>query len=81
MHHRPEAEREVGTDVNGGDDLQDRQFGHGCQRMWREGQCRRPGPRTLQDDVLKPVLNELANPRAAVDVRDDLEQEVRLAQP
>ena len=34
----------------------------------------------FSDDVLEVVLDQLADARAAVDVRDDLEQEVRRVQ-
>src|SRR5262249_18331998 len=80
VDHFPETEREVCSDVNGGDDLQDRQLGNGCQSVGRQGESCRPSPGSFQYDVLEVVFDELADARTAVDVRNDLEQEVRLVE-
>lgn len=77
MDHPPETEREVCPDMDRGDDLQNRQLGDRRQGVGRQGQCRGPGPGTLQCDVLEAVFNELTDPRTAIDMRNDLEQEVR----
>src|SRR5258707_12329793 len=37
----------------------------------------RPGPCALHGDILAMVAHQLADARSAVDLRDDLEQEIR----
>src|SRR4029450_1784839 len=46
--------------------------------MRRQRETRGSGPRPFQADLLKAIFNELTDPRTAVDVRNDLEKEVRL---
>src|SRR5262249_4644543 len=72
----PEIEGEVGDDVGAGDDLEHRQLGERRQGVREQGELGRPGPRSLQIDVGQVVLDELADAWRAVDVRDDLEQEI-----
>ena len=42
---------------------------------------RRAGPGAFHDDVLKPVVDQLQDARAAVDVRNDLQEIIRLSRP
>src|SRR5262245_24741686 len=77
MHHLAEAEREIAQNMDGRDDLQHGQFGHRRQGMRGERQGARPDPRALDRDVLEAILDQLADARAAVDMRDDLQQEIR----
>src|SRR5713101_4651154 len=72
-----EAEGQVGDDVDARHDLQDRKLGHRRQRMRVEVERGRAGPGAFDRDVLEVVLDELADARRAVDMRDDLQQEVR----
>src|SRR5262245_64127424 len=44
--------------------------------MRGQRQSCRASPGALQHDVLEMIFHELAHARAAVDVRDDLEQEI-----
>jgi hypothetical protein len=44
----------------------------------RQGEGRWPGPGSPQGDFLKAVFDEFADPRAAIDMWDDFEQEIRL---
>src|SRR5262245_13728763 len=71
-----EPEREIADHVDRGHHFEHRQLRHRRQRVRGKRQRRRAGPGALERDVLEIVLNKLADPRAAVDVRDDLEQEV-----
>jgi hypothetical protein len=45
-----------------------------------ELQLGRRAPGFLEDDVLEAIAHQLADARNGIDVRDDLQQEVRLAQ-
>src|SRR5215469_16146779 len=72
-----EAEREIANEMNRGDDLEHRQLGDRGKRMRAERNRARPGPRPLERHVLEVIFDELADARAAVDVRNDLEQKIR----
>src|SRR4051794_28167100 len=72
-----EAEREIANEMNRGDDLEYRQLGDWSKRMRRERNRARAGPRPLERHVLEVIFDELADARAAVDVRNDLEQKIR----
>src|SRR5271169_4099198 len=76
-HDLAETQRQVGHIVGGRDHLANRQARHVAQRVLEELDRGWPGPGTLHRDVLHVVAHQLANPRRAVDVRDDLEHEVR----
>src|SRR6202043_267364 len=80
VHHLAEAEGEVAEDVRCRDHLEHRQFRDGRECVWVERERRGTGPGTLDVDVLEIELDELADARAAVDVRDDLEEVVGLRQ-
>src|ERR1700730_17861383 len=71
-----EAERDIANEVNRGHDLEHGQLGDRGEGVRRERKRRRARPRALERDVLEIILDELADSRAAVDVRDDLEQKV-----
>src|SRR5499427_9223994 len=71
-----EPKGEVGDDVRAGHDLEHRQLGERRQGVREQGELGRPGPCSLQVDVGEIVLDQLADARRAVDVRDDLEQEI-----
>src|SRR6185437_14807905 len=75
-----EAERQVGDDVHAGQHLEHRQLGHRRQRMRAQIERGRPGPGALERDILEVVLDDLADARRAVDMRDDLQEEVRRRQ-
>src|SRR5215470_11827709 len=77
MHDLAKSQRQVAQNVHGRDNLKHRQFSHRRHRMRVERQRARAGPRTLDRDVLEIILDQLANARAAVDMRDDLQQEIR----
>jgi len=68
----------VCADVNRGHDLENRQIGHVSQGVRHQGEGRGSGPRPFQNDLLKVVFDKLTDARSAVDVRNDLEKEVRL---
>src|SRR5215470_17118334 len=71
-----EPEGQVGDDVHAGHDLEHRQLGERRQGMRDQRELRRPGPRTLEIDIREVVLDELADARRPVDMRNDLEQEI-----
>src|SRR6516165_5256975 len=71
-----ETKRQVGDDVGGGYDLKHRQFRDGSECVGMQIERARSGPSALQIDVLKVVFDQLADPRAAVDMRYDLQQEI-----
>src|SRR5262249_3424263 len=67
---------QIGQDVHGGKDFQDRQFGDRRHGMRAERQGAWTGPRAFDRDVLEVILDQLANARATVDVRNDLQKKV-----
>src|SRR5262245_62652830 len=71
-----EIEGEVGDDVLARHDLEHRQLGERRQGVREQGEFGRAGPCSLQIDIGEIVLNELADAWRAVDVRNDLEQEI-----
>src|SRR5215813_7696461 len=72
-----EAERDIANEVNRGYDLEHGQLRDRGEGMRRERKRRWSRPRALERDVLEIIFDELADSRAAVDVRNDLEQKVR----
>src|SRR5450631_1394581 len=77
VHNLPQPERQVGQYVDRGHHLENWQVSYGCQRMRRQMERRRPGPRALYRDVLEMIFDQFADAWRAVDMRNDLEQEVR----
>jgi hypothetical protein len=78
MNDLAQPQGKVCADVNRGHDLENRQIGHGSQGVRRQRESRGSGPRSFQDKLLKVIFDKLADPRTTVDVRNDLEKEVRL---
>src|SRR6516164_4131816 len=76
-HHFAETERQVGDIVGGRDHLAHRQARYVAHRMREELDRSRTGPGALQGDVLHVITHQLADPRCAVDMRDDLDHEIR----
>src|SRR5262249_26693447 len=72
-----EAEREIANEVNRGHDLEEGQLRDRGEGIRRERKGRRARPRAFERDVVEIIFDELADARAAVDVRNDLEQKVR----
>ena len=52
----------------------------GASACGLEVERRRPGPGAFHDDVFEPVVDQLEDARAAVDMRNDLEQVIRFLQ-
>src|SRR6202022_3950414 len=77
VHNLPQPERQVGYYVNRGHHFENWQVSYGCQRMRRQMERRRPGPRAFDRDVLEMIFDQFADAWRAVDMRNDLEQEVR----
>src|SRR6478672_5495006 len=77
VHDLAKPERQVGQYVNRGYHLENWQIGYGCQRMRRKMERRRPGPCALDRDILEMIFDQFADAWRAVDMRNDLEQEVR----
>ena len=63
--------------MNGRDDLPDRQVRNRGQGMRAQIERGGAAPGFLECDILHGVLDDLADPRTSVDMRDDLQQEVR----
>src|SRR5215831_12470742 len=70
------TKRQICDDVGGRDDFEHRQFRDGSERVGMQIERARSGPSALQIDVLKVVFDELADPRAAIDMRYDLQKEI-----
>ena len=77
VDHLAEAERQVGDDVRRRDDFEHRQLGDRRQRVRMKLKRAGPGPGALQVDILKVVLDQLADARRAVDMRNDFQEIVR----
>jgi hypothetical protein len=65
-----EAEGEVGENVGCRHDLAHGEIGDGRQRVWPEVKCSRPSPGAFHGHILEPVIDQLEDARAAIDVRD-----------
>src|SRR5690349_19167465 len=76
IHDLAKPQGQIAQDVHRGKNLQDRQLGDRCHGMGAERQCARTGPCALDGDVLEVIFDQLANAGAAIDVRDDFQQEV-----
>src|SRR5215470_9827648 len=77
VHDLAKAERQIRENVDCRDNLEYRQLGDRGQRMRGQRQSCGAGPGALQGNVLEIIFHELAHARATVDVRDDLQQEIR----
>ena len=69
MNDLAKAQRQVGDEVNRGDDFEDGKLGDGRERVGIQGESAGPCPHAPETNVFQVVANELANARAAVDVR------------
>src|SRR5664279_2673186 len=70
--HRPQPERQVRLEMQRRDDLAHRQFCYVRQRMREQAERGGAGPGFFQHDVLKMKSHQFANPRASIDMRNDL---------
>src|SRR5262245_1615010 len=70
------VEGEVGDDVRAGHDLEHWQLGERRQGVREQGELSWPSPCSLQIDIGKVILDQLADSCRAVDMRNDLEQEI-----
>src|SRR6516164_11775601 len=77
VHDLAEAKRQICENVDCRDNLDDRQLSDRSQRMRGQRQSCGAGPGALERNILEIIFHELAHARAAVDVRDDLQQEIR----
>src|SRR5664279_3856255 len=77
VYNLAQPERQVGQYVNRGHHLENRQVSYGCQRMRRQMQRCRPGPRAPDRDILELIFDQFADAWRAIDMRNDLEQTVR----
>src|SRR5580704_8643182 len=76
-HDLAETQRQVRHIVGSRNHLTHRQPRHVAQRVLEELDRSWAGPDALHRDVFHVVAHQLADPRRAVDMRDDLEHEVR----
>src|SRR5438552_976965 len=76
-HDLAQTERQVGNVVGSRDDLAHWQPRHIAQRMLEELDCPRTRPSALHGDAFHVIAHQLADPRRAVDMRNDLDHEVR----
>src|SRR5262245_14144393 len=67
---------EVGDNVRAGYDLEHRQLCERRQGVREQGELSRSGPCSLQIDIGEIVLDQLADACRAIDVRNNLEQEI-----
>src|SRR6185437_8096095 len=81
VHDLAQTERQVRNDVGRRYNLQDGKLRHRRQRMRNQRQRSRPVPSALHVDIQQRIFHQLANAGAAIDVGDNLEQEVRGREP
>src|SRR5712671_3503352 len=77
MDDLAETESEVGKNVLGRDDVEDGQVGDRGQSVRHQRQRAWPGPGTFDRDILEIIFHQFAYPGRAIDMRDDLEEEIR----
>src|SRR5262245_33757443 len=75
-----ETERQIGDIVHCRDHLAYRQSGDVAEGVVEQLNGARTTPRTLYRDVFHVIAHQFADPRRAVDMRDDLDHEVRPSQ-
>ena len=78
MRHLAEAKRHIGDEMGAGKHIQDRKFRDISHRMGKQLERCRAAPCPFQRNILPAIAHKLANPRAAIDMRDDLDEEIRL---
>lgn len=74
MDDSAETKRDVGKYMGCRYDLADRQVSNRCERVGVQIERGWSCPRPFEDYVFKPVFNQLADARTAIDVRNDLEK-------
>src|ERR1700730_15579022 len=79
-HDLAKTQRQVRHIVGSRNHLTHRQPRHVAQRVLEELDRSRPRPGSLHRDVFHVIAHQLADPRRAVDMRDDLDHEVRSGQ-
>src|SRR5208283_430016 len=79
MHDLAKAERHVGDEMGAGNHIQDRKLRNISQSMGKELKRCRAAPGPFERNILPAIAHKLANTRPAIDIRDDLEKEIRLA--
>src|SRR6516162_7118302 len=72
----PQSQRQISDIMAGGNDAAHRQTGNVAQGMLEKLNGGRAGPGALQRDPLAIIAHKLADPRRAIDVRDDLDHEI-----
>src|SRR5690348_8523515 len=75
--HCPKPQRQIRLEMQRGDHLADRQARDVAERVREQAERGGSGPGFLQRDVLELETHQLADAGAAVDMRDDLQDEVR----
>jgi putative ABC transport system permease protein len=78
VHDLAQAECQVGGEMHGRDHVQHRQPGHVSHHMRTEIECGRRRPGLLEHDIGEVIADQFANARAGVDMRNDLDREIRL---
>src|SRR5262249_61212692 len=71
-HDFSESQRQIGDVMARGYDAAHWQAGNVAQCMFEKFDGGRARPRTLDSDVLAIIAHKLADPRRAINVRDDL---------
>src|ERR1700682_2506346 len=75
--HRPKTQRQIRLEMQRGDHLAHRQPRDVGERVREQAEGGGAGPGLLQRDVLKREAHQFADPGGAVDMRNDLENEIR----
>src|SRR6266496_2630421 len=75
--HGPEPERQIRLEMQCGDHFAHWQPRHIGKRVREQAERRWAGPCLFQHDVFEMEAHQLANPRAAIDMGNDLEDEIR----
>ena len=76
MNYFPKPKGHVRDEVNGRHHFEDGQLRDGRERVRVQRERAGATPHAFQPNVFEVVFDELTNPRAAVHMRDDLEQEM-----
>jgi hypothetical protein len=67
-----QSQRQVGKDMTGGQHFQHRQIRHRGKGVVMQFKPGGAGPSAFYRHILKVILDQFANPRRAIDIRDDL---------
>ncbi|ENN84967.1 hypothetical protein RHSP_58650 [Rhizobium freirei PRF 81] len=74
------TERQIRDEMNGGNHFENRQSRDVGHDMRAEIERRRRSPGFLDGDIGEVIAHQLADPRRGIDMRNDLDQEIRLRQ-